>query len=133
MGLKLTIKPGERFFVGASEVLVACDHITTVAIGGTAPVLREEDYVEPSEVDTLADALRLIVQQIYLTGAITDLHEKYLDNFQRLWQEEPDLHGRLAQVNVLLMQGQFYRAVKTAKLLTTSPAHAKNLRMVAGG
>lgn len=131
MGLKLTIKPGERFFVGASEVLVVSEHITTVIVGGTAPVLREEDHVEPSEVRTLADELRLIVQQIYLSGSITDLHITYLAAFQRLWQEEPNLHGALTQVNVLLMQGQFYRAVKAAKALTTVPSSATKLHVVA--
>ncbi len=131
MGLKLTIKPGERFFVGASEVLVVSEHITTVIVGGTAPVLREEDYVEPSEVRTLADELRLVVQKIYLSGSITDLHDTYLNTFQRLWQEEPDLQSPLAQINALLMQGQFYRAVKAAKAVTAPPSSAATLHIVA--
>ena len=129
MGLKLTIKPGERFFVGASEVLVVSEHITTVIVGGTAPVLREDDYVDPSAVDTMADELRLIVQKIYLTGSITDLHDTYLTAFQRLWQDDPGLHQLLTQVNALLMQAQFYRAIKAAKALTAPRA---NLRIVAG-
>ena len=131
MGLKLTIKPGERFFVGASEVLIVAEHITTVIVGGTAPVLREDDYFDPSGISTLADELRLVAQQIYLNGSIADLHDTYLNTFQRLWQEEPNLHGALTQVNVLLMQGQFYRAIKAAKALTASPSSAAKLHIVA--
>ncbi len=131
MGLKLTIKPGERFFVGASEVLVVSEHITTVIVGGTAPVLREEDYLEPSEVSTSTDELRLIVQQIYLSGSTTDLHDTYLMAFQQLWRNDPGLQGALAQINALLMQRQFYRAVKAAKALTVSPSSAATLHIVA--
>lgn len=132
MGLKLNIKPGERFYVGTGAVTVISDHIVSVIVDGDAPVLRAEDHVEASAATTPIAALRYTLQQMYLTGDTTALHGRYFQQGQALWTEHPELQTILTQLNALLMQGQTYKAIRLAKTLSDTDAQPTGLRLVEG-
>lgn len=130
MGLKLNIKPGERFFIGTSEVLVVSEHITTIIVEGTAPVLRAEDHI--AEVEALTPPLRLryLIQQIYLSQDIAAFHHDYFEQAQALCQNQPEWAALVAEINGLLIQGQTYKAVRLAKTLGSAEATPSGLRLV---
>ena len=61
MGLKVELKPGERFILG--ECLVTNgDQRTRLLIEGQAPILREKDIMTPEQADTPAKRIYLCVQ-----------------------------------------------------------------------
>ena len=67
MGLKVELKPGERFILG--ECLVTNgDQRTRLLIEGQAPILREKDIMTPAQADTPAKRIYLCVQDhVHLT------------------------------------------------------------------
>lgn len=115
MTLKLTVKPGERFYVGNAQISVQCDFIVTVLIDGDAPVLRVEDHIGEADARTTCQKLQYLVQQMYLSGDIAGHHAPYFELTQALMAEDPAHAGMVAEVNRLLMQGKAYKAVKFLK------------------
>ncbi|MBO9591185.1 flagellar biosynthesis repressor FlbT [Devosia sp.] len=118
MALKLTVKPGESFFVGTAEITVQCDAIVNVLVGGKAPVLRSEDYVSDADLNSPAHRLRHAVQQMYLTGDVAGHHIAYFEAVQALLAEAPQHSSLVAEVNGLLMNGAIYKAIKLLKCLS---------------
>jgi len=68
MALKITLKPGESFFVGRAEVFAQGTSVTHLFVRGDAAVLRDEDYMREDAADTNAKRLHYVLQQMYLTG-----------------------------------------------------------------
>ena len=118
MALKLTVKPGESFFVGTAEITVQCDAIVNVLVGGKAPVLRSEDYVSDADLSSPAFRLRHAVQQMYLTGDVAGYHVAYFEAVQALLKQSPEHSGLVAEVNGMLMNGAIYKAIKLLKCLS---------------
>lgn len=118
MALKLTVKPGESFFVGTAEITVQCDAIVNVLVGGKAPVLRSEDYIAEGKATTPALMLQHAVQQMYLTNDVSGHHVAYFQAVQALLAEAPGHSELVAEVNRLLMDGATYKAIKLLKCLS---------------
>jgi flagellar biosynthesis regulator FlbT len=118
MALKLTVKPGESFFVGTAEITVQCDTIVSVLVGGKAPILRSEDYLSEADATTPARMLQHAVQQMYLTGDVAGHHVAYFEAVQALLADAPEHSGLIAEVNRLLMSGATYKAIKLLKCLS---------------
>lgn len=118
MALKLTVKPGESFFVGTAEITVQCDAIVNVLVGGKAPVLRCDDHIADNDAATPAQKLQLVVQRMYLSGDIPGHHEAYFAAAQALLAEQPAHKSIVAEVNGFLMQGAAYKAIKLLKTLS---------------
>lgn len=132
MTLKLTLKPGERLYVGQAEIRVAVPHIVNVIVDGDAPVLRAEDHLHEMEAVTLGLELRYLIQQMYLTGDSAALSWDYFRQAQLLRQSRPDVAELLAQITGLLLQGHAYKAIKLAKALGEVGTVPSNLRLVQG-
>jgi flagellar biosynthesis regulator FlbT len=118
MALKLTVKPGESFFVGTAEITVQCDTIVSVLVGGKAPVLRSEDYIPESEANTPIGRLQLAVQQMYLSGDVSGHHVAYFEAVQALLATAPQHAPLIAEVNRMLMDGASYKAIKLLKCIS---------------
>ena len=65
MGLKLSLKPGERFVVNGA-VLVNADRRASLVIENRASVLRERDIMQPEDADTPAKRLYFVIMLMYL-------------------------------------------------------------------
>ncbi|MBN9332772.1 flagellar biosynthesis repressor FlbT [Devosia sp.] len=129
MALKLTVKPGESFFVGTAEITVQCDSIVNVLVGGKAPVLRSEDHVSDADLTDPANRLRHAVQQMYLTGDVTGHQASYVEAVQALLAQSPEQSGLVAEVNGLLMSGATYKAIKLLKVLSNPELTATRAKL----
>lgn len=118
MALKLTVKPGEKIFIGTAEISVQCDTIVNVIVGGHAPILRSEDFVSEDEATVPARRLQYVVQQMYLTGDVAGHHIPYFEAAQALLREAPEHSALLAEANRLLANGATYKAIKLLKCLS---------------
>lgn len=115
MTLKLTLKPGEGVFIGGSRVQVLARGISTLLISGDAPVLRDEFAIDPGEVVDTSSRLRLVLQKMYLTGAVAAYHEEYFDLVQSLLAECPSALDFVSNLNRCLLVGDVYQAIKLGK------------------
>ena len=116
MGLKVELKPGERFILG--ECLVTNgDQRTRLLIEGHAPILREKDIMTPAQADTPAKRIYLCVQLMYTSRDPRLHHETYFSLMRDLVQAAPSSWPQMEAISNHIMVGEMYKALKCAKAL----------------
>lgn len=116
MGLKVELKPGERFILG--ECLVTNgDQRTRLLIEGHAPILREKDIMTAAAADTPAKRLYLVVQLMYTSRDPAAHHETYFALMRDLVQAAPSAWSHVTAVSNHILAGEMYKALKSAKAL----------------
>lgn len=116
MGLKVELKPGERFIVG--ECLITNgDQRTRLLIEGQAPILREKDIMTPDLADSPAKRLYLVVQLMYTSRDPRMHHETYFTLMHDLVKAAPSAWPHIVEVNNNILNGEMYKALKSAKAL----------------
>jgi flagellar protein FlbT len=114
MGLKVELKPGERFILGDCLVTNG-DQRTRLLIEGQAPILREKDIMTPAQADTPAKCLYLAVQLMYTSHDPSVQHETYFTLMRELVEAAPSAWPRVEAVSNHIMAGDMYKALKSAK------------------
>ncbi len=116
MGLKVELKPGERFILG--ECLVTNgDQRTRLLIEGQAPILREKDIMTPANADTPAKRIYLCVQLMYTSRDASLQHGTYFALMRDLVQAAPSSWPYMQEIGNHIITGQIYKALKSAKAL----------------
>jgi flagellar biosynthesis repressor protein FlbT len=116
MGLKVELKPGERFILG--ECLVTNgDQRTRLLIEGHAPMLREKDIMTPAQADTPAKRLYLAVQLMYTSLDPSAHHATYFALMRDLVQAAPSVWPHMVEVSNHILANEMYKALKSAKKL----------------
>jgi flagellar protein FlbT len=116
MGLKVELKPGERFILGDCLVTNG-DQRTRLLIEGHAPILREKDIMTAPAADTPAKRLYLVVQLMYTSRDPTAHHETYFSLMRDLVQAAPSAWSHVTAVSNHILAGEMYKALKSAKAL----------------
>jgi flagellar biosynthesis repressor protein FlbT len=116
MGLKVELKPGERFILG--ECLVTNGgHRTRLLIEGQAPILREKEIMLPGKADTPAKRVYLAVQLMYTARDPSVHHATYFSLMRDLLQAAPSAWPHMAAISNYIMAGKMYKALKSARQL----------------
>lgn len=116
MGLKVELKPGERFILG--ECLVTNgDQRTRLLIEGQAAILREKDIMTPDHADTPAKRIYLVVQLMYTSRDPAAHHQTYFSLMRDLVQAAPSAWPHIVEVSNHILAGEMYKALKSAKAL----------------
>jgi len=116
MGLKVELKPGERFILG--ECLITnSDQRTRLLVEGHAPILREKDIMTPAAADTPAKRLYLVVQLMYTARNPSLHHETYFTLMRDLVQAAPSAWKHIVAINNCILADEMYKALKSAKAL----------------
>ncbi len=114
MGLKVELKPGERFILG--ECLVTNgDQRTRLLIEGQAPILREKDIMTPEQADTSAKRIYLCVQLMYTSRSPSLQHGTFFSLMHDLVKAAPSSWPQMQIICNHIMAGQMYKALKSAK------------------
>jgi flagellar protein FlbT len=116
MGLKVELKPGERFILGDCLVTNG-DQRTRLLIEGQAPILREKDIMTAALADSPAKRIYLVVQLMYTSRDPTPHHETYFTLMRELVQAVPSTWPLIQAVSNHIMAGEMYKALKCAKTL----------------
>ena len=116
MPLRVELKPNERVIIGTA-VIRNGDQRARFFIEGDAPILREKDILTPESADTPAKRIYLAVQLMYLKGELSDHHEVYFPLVKDFLGAVPRATPIIADVNNLLLTGEFYKALKEVKKL----------------
>ena len=116
MGLKVELKPGERFILG--ECLITNgDQRTRLLVEGQAPILREKDIMTAEQADTPAKRIYLVVQLMYTSRDPGAHHETYFSLMRDLVQAAPSAWPHVVDVSNHILNGEMYKALKSAKTL----------------
>jgi flagellar protein FlbT len=116
MGLKVELKPGERFILG--ECLVTNgDQRTRLLIEGQAAILREKDIMTADRADTPSKRIYLVVQLMYTSRDPGRYHETYFSLMRDLVQAAPSAWQHVMAVSNHILAGEMYKALKSAKAL----------------
>jgi len=116
MGLKVELKPGERFILGDCLVTNG-DQRTRLLIEGQAPILREKDIMTPEHADTPAKRIYLVVQLMYTSRDPALHHDTYFALMRDLVQAAPSAWPHMVAISNHIMAGEMYKALKSAKAL----------------
>jgi flagellar protein FlbT len=116
MGLKVELKPGERFILGDCLVTNG-NQRTRLLIKGQAPILREKDIMTPEQADTPAKCIYLVVQLMYTSRDPGAHHGTYFSLMRDLVQAAPSAWSHVMTVSNHIMAGDMYKALKSAKVL----------------
>ena len=116
MGLKVELKPGERFILGECLVTNGSQR-TRLLIEGRAPILREKDIMTPEQADTPAKRIYFCVQIMYTSRDPIMHHPTYFTLMRDLVQAAPSSWPYMQAISNHIMAGQMYKALKSAKTL----------------
>ena len=116
MGLKVELKPGERFILG--ECLVTNGDLRTrLLIEGHAPILREKDIMTAEQANTPAKRIYLVVQLMYTSRDPRAQHDTYFALIRDMVQAAPSTWTHVTDVSNHILAGDMYKALKSAKAL----------------
>lgn len=116
MGLKVELKPGERFILG--ECLVTNgNQRTRLLIEGDAPILREKDIMTSKQADSPAKRIYLAVQLMYTARDPRLHHETYFTLMRELLQAAPSAWPHVVAISNHILADELYKALKSAKAL----------------
>lgn len=117
MSLKISLKAGERLFVGGAVIQngqTPCE----LLILNDIPLLREKDILTENEANTHCRRIQLCVQLMYMdTPNLSGYQKKYAQLVEELLVAAPSTAALVAEINHHLAFGQYYQALKSAKRL----------------
>jgi flagellar protein FlbT len=116
MGLKVELKPGERFILGDC-IVTNGDQRTRLLIEGQSPILREKDIMTAEQADSPAKRIYFVVQLIYTSRDPVAHHETYFTLMRELVQAVPSTWPHIEAISNHIMAGEMYKALKRAKTL----------------
>lgn len=116
MALKVELKPNERIIIG-NALIRNGEQRTRFFIEGDAPILREKDILTPKTADTPAKRIYLAVQLMYLKGDLSSHNEIYFPLVRDFLSAAPSAMPLIADVNNLILSGDLYKALRSAKKL----------------
>ena len=117
MPLTINLKPHERLIVNG-VVIENSGPAAKILVHNNAALLREKDIVTEEQANTPARRIYFAIQCQYLFPAKSDVFlpiiEKFLGEFE---QAAPSTAALIAEIRGQVREGQFYRALKSAKQL----------------
>jgi flagellar protein FlbT len=116
MGLKVELKPGERFILGDC-IVTNGDQRTRLLIEGQSPILREKDIMTAEQLDSPAKRIYFVVQLMYTSREPSNHHETYFTLMRELVQAVPSTWPHIEAISNHIMAGEMYKALKRAKSL----------------
>lgn len=117
MPLKLDLRPHEKIFLGGA-VLVNGDSRCQLAVLNDVPVLREKDILKEEDANTPCKRIYLAVQMMYMdTPNMARYHQFYWEHVRSVIQVAPSTSDLIGTLSDLVLLGQYYQALKTAREL----------------
>lgn len=116
MGLKITLKPFERIEIGPVTLINGWIEPSTFSIEGTAPVLRQANFMPDERADTTLRQVYLCLQKLYLRRDGTTT-ERYHDKTEQLLEEMPAAAETIRKAGAAIADGRIYAALKAFREL----------------
>lgn len=119
MPLTINLKPHERLIVNG-VVIENSGPAAKILIHNNAALMREKDILTEEQASTPARRIYFTVQCQYLFPGKSDVFLPIIEKFLREFEQAaPSTAALITEIRQMVAEGQFYRALKTAKQLMT--------------
>jgi flagellar protein FlbT len=117
MGLKITLKPGERMIIGGAVITNGATK-TNLVIENTVPILREKDILSDEEATSPARRIYFAIQLMYIDeNNLTVHHKSYWKLVREFLNAAPRALAIIDRISKEILDGNYYQALKTCKKL----------------
>lgn len=117
MPLKISLKPGEKLFLGGA-VIQNEDTAAEFVVLNDTPLLREKDILHEEQAVSHCRRIQLCVQLMYMDFPNLMRYQKnYAMLVQQLLEAAPSAASYVATINLHLAFGEYYQALKAAQRL----------------
>jgi flagellar protein FlbT len=117
MGLKITLKPGERMIIDGAVITNAgtkCHFI----VENNVPILREKDILSTEKATTPARKIYFSIQLMYIDRVnLTSHHKSYWKLVRDFLEAAPSSIDIIDKMSNEILQENYYPAMKTCKKL----------------
>ncbi len=117
MGLKIELKPHERFILGGAVVRNGGSR-TELIIENNVPLLRGKNILSVEEADTPCKRIFFVVQLMYVGGGdMKEYHRTYWELVNEVLKAAPSTVGLIDTISENILGGHYYQALKAAREL----------------
>ena len=117
MGLKITLKPGERMIIGGA-VITNGGQKSNFIVENKVPILREKDILSAEKTKTPARRIYFAIQLMYIDGNNLKTHHKlYWELVRDFLEAAPSALGIIDQISEDILKTNYYQALKNCKKL----------------
>lgn len=119
MGLKLTLKPGERIAINGA-VVTNGERRSSVVIENQARILREGDIMQPEEAKTPASRIYLPIMMMYLEPETrTKCHSEFASRLTEFLDVviENKCHEKCLSIAAHVANEDYYKALAECRYL----------------
>ena len=118
MGLKITLKPGERMIIDGA-VITNGDIKCTFVVENRVPILRQKDILKEEDANSPARRIYFIVQLMYIDPEHhAQYHPRYWELVKDFVQAAPSSTRLANEISEHVLKGSYYQALKlTQKLI----------------
>lgn len=117
MGLKIELKPQERFIIGGAVVKNGSSR-TELIIENRVPILREKDILSVDKADTPCKRIYFLLQLMYIEGKdLAEFQKTYWELVRDVVRAAPSLTGFIDVISEHIISNRYYQALKVARQL----------------
>ena len=129
MALKITLKPHERLIIGGA-VITNGSTGTDLVVENNVPILRQKDIMSLHDADSPCRRIYFTIQLMYVDEKnLPEHHRIYWELVKDVAGAAPSQKGRFAEISNLLLNRQYYQALKlTKKLMEYEREATKHVR-----
>ncbi len=133
MGLKITLKPGERIIIGGA-VIKNTNSRSHLIIENKVPVLREKDIMSEKDADSPCRKIYFIIQLMYVDEEnLAEYHSIYWKLVREILGAAPSMLPMIDQISEDILCSRYYQALKTTqKLIRYEQEVLSNVHSTAG-
>ena len=117
MGLRITLKAGERLILGGAVVKNGATR-SDLIIENDVPILRGKDVMRLEDAVSPCRRIYFTIQLMYVDPVNLDQHrEIYLELVSDAVHASPSMTATLSDISSFVVAGQYYQALKVARKL----------------
>lgn len=122
MALKISLKPGERLYIGGAAIANG-RHPSEITILNNVRILREREIMREEEADTACKRVYLAIQLMYMDpDSLARYHEHFLQVAREIVGAVPSLTPLIGAIGELVSKGEYYTALKQTRVLLKEEA-----------
>ncbi len=117
MALKITLKPNERLIIGGA-VITNGSTGTELVVENNVTILRQKDIMTLNDADSPCRRIYFTIQLMYVDEKdLPEHHRIYWELVKDVAEAAPSQKDRLAEISSLVLNRQYYQALKLTKKL----------------
>ncbi|BBO73730.1 putative flagellum biosynthesis repressor protein FlbT 1 [Desulfosarcina widdelii] len=117
MGLKITLKPGERMIIGGAVITNGGQKCNFI-VENKVSILRDKDILSAEKANSPARRIYFAIQLMYIDASNLKTHHKsYWELVKDFLEAAPSALGIVDQISEYILEGNYYQALKNCKKL----------------